>query len=224
MVFVVDEDGIFERRKSGQGENSGNGVFCLDRVSAGTMLPYYGITITDDDDDECECECECDCDCEMQVEIEHEIDHDHENACDDYRTYVIGADYTTARGNRRSADGLSVDGDPRLPEIKELPEYKQLACQVNEAGAHSLPNCLLVSNPAISRADIKRSLAKKVPIPISFIVVIEDLPGGTELLTVYGDEYGERGYPTCKMKRSKNRELADIAYSFVDQLTTHFQQ
>lgn len=210
MAFVVGGDGVFERRKSQQGQDSGNGVFCLDKVSTGTMLPYYGITIIDEDDCGCECECQCECDCEIS---------------DDHRTYVIGADYTTARGNRRSADGLSVDGDPRLPEILELPEYKRLACQVNEAGAHSLPNCLLVSNPAISRADIKRSLATRVPILISFIVVIRDLPRGTELLTVYGDDYGERSYPTCKMKRSKNRELTDIAYSFVDQLTlAHFQQ
>lgn len=192
MVFVVDEDGIFECRKSAL-SGAGNGVFCARKVEAGTILPYYGITVDDDDYED-----------------------------DSKRTYVIAADYTTAYGNQRTAKGLSVDGDPRLPQIRRLDEFQKLACQINEASDDALPNCLLVSNPCISRVDIKRSLVKKVPIPISYIVVIEDLSEGTELLTCYGEDYGKRSYNPCKMSRRKHRELIDRAYTFVDALRANF--
>lgn len=194
MVFIVDEDGIFECRKS-ELKGAGNGVFCSTKVKAGTILPYYGIAISDDVDDGIE---------------------------DGDRTYVISADYTTKYGNLRTVKCLSVDGDPRLPPIRRLEEFKKLACQINEACESSLPNCMLVSNPGISRVDIKRSLLRKAPIPITYIVVTEDLQKDTELLTCYGDAYGERqGYIPCKMSRRKHRELVDRAYTFVDALSTH---
>lgn len=47
---------------------------CVRKVSAGTILPNYDITIKDDDDSE---------------------DDDKTNP-DNYRTYVIAADYPTA--------------------------------------------------------------------------------------------------------------------------------
>lgn len=194
MAFVLDEDGIFECRKSAL-SGAGNGVFCSTKVKAGTILPYYGIAISDDND-----------------ETE-----------DGDRTYVISADYTTIYGNQRTVTGLSVDGDPRLPPIHRLEEFKKLACQTNEASDSSLPNCMLVSDPGISRVDIKRSIVKKAPIPITYIVVTEDLQKDTELLTCYGDAYGERqGYTPCKMSRRKHRELIDRAYTFVDALHANF--
>ena len=192
MVFVVDEDGMFECRKSAL-SGAGNGVFCATTVNAGTLLPYYGITINDDDYED-----------------------------DSKRTYVIAADYTTAYGNQRTAKGLCVDGDPRLPQIRRLEEFQKLACQTNEASDDALPNCLLINNPGISRVDIKRSLVKKVPIPTTYVVVIEDLAEGTELLTCYGEDYGERSYNPCKMSRRKHRELIDRAYTFVDALHPNF--
>ncbi|AAK14454.1 unnamed protein product [Ectocarpus sp. 4 AP-2014] len=192
---IVDKDGIFECRKSKQGENAGSGVFCAHDVKAGTILPYYGITISDD------------------VEV-----HDDIVSSDNYRTYVISADYCTKYGTRRTAKGLSVDGDPRLPRIQKLEKYKKLACQINEASEGCLPNCLLTTNPRISRADINRSLLKKVPIPIAYIVVLESLPNGTELLTFYGKEFGDRAYSSCKMNRRTHRQLADRAYAHVDAL------
>lgn len=196
MVFILNKDGMFECRKSGQGENAGNGVFCVEDVKAGTILPYYGITISDDVDD-----------------------NDETLHNDNYRTYVVSADYTTAYGNQRTVKGFSMDGDPRLPQIQKLEAYKTLACQTNEAGEDSLPNCLLISNPSISRADIKRSLLKQLPIPVTYIVVIEDLPKGTELLTCYGGEYGDRdGYNPCKINRRTFRKLIDSAYKHVDAL------
>ena len=195
MVFVLDKDGVFECRKSDL-NGAGNGVFCSTKVKSGTILPYYGIAISDDNDDD---------------ETE-----------DSGRTYVISADYTTKYGIQRTVEGLSVDGDPRLPQIHWLEEFKKLACQTNEASDSSLPNCMLVSNPGISRVDIKRSLAKKAPIPITYLVVTEDLQKGTELLTCYGDAYGERqGYAPCKMSRRTHRELIDRAYRFVDALSRH---
>lgn len=196
MVFLLKNDGVFECRKSEQGQNAGNGVYCVNDVKAGTILPYYAITISDDD----------------------EIDSDSLNN-DSYRMYVVSADYTTAFGNQRTAKGLSMDGDPRLPQIQKLETYKKLACQTNEAGHGSLPNCLLVSNPSISRADIKRSLLKQVPILVTYVVVIENLPRGTELLTCYGSDYGERGtYSPCEMTRRTYRKLIDRAYEHVDAL------
>lgn len=191
MVFVLDKNGIFECRKSAL-SGAGNGVFCCKNVRVGTILPYYGITIDDDDYQD-----------------------------DSRRTYVIAADYTTAYGNKRTAKGLSVDGDPRLPQIRRLEEFKKLACQINEASNLSLPNCILVSNPGISKADIKRSLVKKVPIPITYIVIIKDLEKGTELLTCYGEDYGERSYSPCKISRRTHRELVDRAYKCVDSLSRH---
>jgi hypothetical protein len=195
MTFLVSDDGMFECRKSEQGENAGNGVFCVNDVKAGTILPYYGITIKDEDDTK-------------------EAKLDKAN----YRTYVIAADYTTKFGNQRTARGLSVDGDPRLPQMKTLETFKTLACRTNEAKKGCLPNCLLACNPNISRADIKRSLLKKIPIPVSYIVVIENLPRGTELLTCYGDEYGEREYDPCKLNRRQSRQLVDKAYRYLDAL------
>jgi len=200
MVFLLNKDGVFKCRKSSI-KGAGNGVFCAKKVKSGTILPYFGITIRDND----------------------ENDEERFNS-DTYRTYVISADYTTKYGNQRTARGLSVDGNPRLPEIKRLETFKKLACQTNEASAGSVPNCLLASNPNISRADIKRSLLKKVPIPVSFIVVIKDLPKGTELLTCYGDEYGERdGYIPCKLSREAYRPMVDCAYKHIDNLTKSSQ-
>lgn len=188
MVYVLDKEGVFECRKSQiEGEGAGNGVFCVTNVRAGTILPYYGTTIKDDDENE-----------------------------EGDRTYVVSADYTTRFGNQRTVKGYSMDGDPTLPEIQKLDEYKKLACRTNEASDGFAPNCLLVGNPAISRADIKRSFVDRSPIPVTFIVTIEDLSKGTELLTCYGDEYGEREYAPCKMRRKRFREMIDIAYKHVD--------
>lgn len=195
--FLVNKDGVFECRKSEQGENAGKGVFCVEDVKAGTILPYYGVTIKDEDDTE-----------------------------KDNRTYVIAADYTTKYGNQRTAEGLSVNGDASLPQMKKLETVKTLACRSNEAKEGCLPNCLLARNPNIAtrnpniaRADIKRSPLKKIPIPVSYIVVIEDLPRGTKLLTCYGDDFGERSgdYP-CKLNRRQNRQLVDKVYKHVDAL------
>lgn len=192
MVYLVNKDGVFERRTSEQGENAGNGVFCVKKVKAGTILPYYGITIKDEDDDN---------------------ENENVSRC---RTYVIAADYTTPFGNQRTVKGYSVDGDPCIPRIATLATFKKLASQINEASDASVPNCLLVSNPGISRADIKHSLAKSLPIPVTYVVTTENLVEGTELLTCYGGDYGERDYTTFKMNKRKYREMIDRAYEFVD--------
>ncbi|CAM9090030.1 unnamed protein product [Ectocarpus sp. 12 AP-2014] len=193
MVYVLDKDGVFECRKS-RVQGAGMGVFCVDSVAAGTILPYYGVTIKDDDDDDRNARC----------------------SQEGYRTYVVSADYTNRSGNQRTVEGYSVDGDPSLPVIEELDGFKKLACRINEASDGFAPNCLLVSNPAISRAEIKRSLVEHSAIPATFIVTIEDLKRGTELFTCYGDEYGERGYRPSKMKRSRLRQMIDKAYEHVD--------
>lgn len=194
MPFVVKRNGIFECRKSSINE-AGNGVFCSKNVKAGTILPYYGVAMKDP-----------------------EADDDGANS---KRTYMMAADYTTAYGRQRTLPNVSVDGDPRLSQIHALEEFKKMACQINEASDSTLPNCLLVSNPRISRVDIKRSLVKQVPIPISYVVVVKTLPKGTELLTLYGDNYGDRDYAPCKISRQTYRKLADRAHKFVDALPRH---
>lgn len=193
MVYVLDKDGVFECRKS-RVQGAGMGVFCVGNVKAGTILPYYGITIKDDDDDDGNVRC----------------------SREDYRTYVVSADYTNRSGNQRTVGGYSVDGDPSLPATQQLDSFKKLACRTNEASDGFAPNCLLVSNPAISRADIRRSFVEHSPMPVTFIVTVEDLKKGTELLTCYGDEYGDRGYTPSKMKRNRFREMIDKAYKHVD--------
>lgn len=209
MVFLLDRDDIFECRKSEQGEGAGVGVFCAQDVKAGTILPYYGITIKDEDEYEDE-------DAEDGQDEQGEENADD----DDYRTYVVSADYTTNFGNQRTLKGYSMDGDPNLPEIQRLEDFKKLACRINEASKYCQPNCLLVSNPAISRDDIKRSFVQTTPIPVTFIVTVEDLPKGTELLTCYGDDYGRRRYTPCKIKRNVFRAMIDRAYNHVDQLAS----
>lgn len=195
MPFVVNRDGIFECRRSSINQ-AGNGVFCSKNVKAGTILPYYGVAIKDPDAD----------------------DDDADSA----RTYMMAADYSTPYGRQRTLPNTSVDGDPRLPQMRGLEEFKKMACQTNEASDFTQPNCLLVSNPRISRVDIKRSLAKKVPILITYVVVVHNLPKGTELFTCYGDDYGERDYAPCKIDTQTYHKLADRAHKFVDALPRHF--
>ena len=196
MVYELDRDGVFECRKSNE-DDAGIGVFCVEKIKAGTILPYYAVAIKDGDEGD---------------------DDGGVYDCAKHRTYVIAADYSTSRGNQRSLRGYSMDGDPTLAEIRNLDEYKKLACRINEATDRSPPNCLLVSNPRISRDDIKRSYFKRKPVPVTLVVTIKDLEKGTELLTCYGDEYGAREYTPCNLKSSSSRKLVRRAYRHLDEL------
>ena len=189
MVFLVDRNGVFKCKQSSL-KGAGNGVFCERKVKAGTILPYYGIVMED---------------CANDAERD--------------RTYVISADYTTSHGNQRTAKGLSVDGNPRLPGLIQLNEFKKLACQTNEASDALFPNCILVSNPAVSLKDIRRSLVRQEPIAISLLVVTDDLAKDVELLTCYGKDYHDRGYSPSKTPRKVMRRMIDRAHYFVDELS-----
>lgn len=194
MAYILDKDGVFEVRKSDQGSDcddvdSGNGVFCNEDVKAGICLPYYGVSFKES------------------------------KATDDMdRTFVIGADYNNSKGNPRTSKTYSIDGNPHIPPVSSLQEYKKLGCQVNEASKGSKVNCLFIVNPFLNKGSFKESFVKQEPIVATLIVLTEDLVAGTELLTAYGSDYGKRDYSVCKMKRKEHDRMVDYAYSFVDSL------
>jgi len=199
MAYILDKDGVFEVRKSGQGTDSdnvdsGNGVFCSEDVKAGTCLPYYGVAFK-----------------ESKATDEME------------RTFVIGADYNNSKGDPRTSKTYSIDGNPHTPPVSSLEEYKKLGCQVNEASKGSKVNCLFIVNPFLEKGTFKESFVKQEPIVATLIVVTEDLVAGTELLTTYGSDYGKRDYSVCKMKRKEHDRMVDYAYSFVDSLCDQYE-
>ena len=189
MSFVIDNEDFFRVEESKQGPNSGNGVFCNKDVKAGTILPYFAVAFKDKDDEDMD------------------------------RTYVMSADYMSKKGNHRTLDGYSLDGNPTIDLLKDIENYKKTAAQINEASFGNLPNCLFVSNPSITRQDIKDSFKNKTAIPIVYVVVTENVLKDSELLTCYGKEYGERTYKPCKMKKRKYQETIDMAYEYVEDLS-----
>lgn len=186
---MLDRDGVFEVRTSNQGEHAGNGVFCVEDVKTGTILPYYAVSFK-----------------------ESRASKDME------RTYVIGGDYNNSKGNPQTSMTYSVDGNPFIEPILSLSEYKKLGCQINEASKGSKVNSIFTLNPFLHKGSFKESFTKQEPIVAALIVVIEDLSAGTELLTMYGSDYSDREYDVCKMKRKEHDRLVEIAYSFTDAL------
>lgn len=189
MSYIIDRDGLFEVRASGQGENSGNGVFCVDDVKAGTMLPYTGVAFK---------------------ESKSPDDMD--------RTYVIGGEYNNSRGNPCTSKTYTVDGNPFLEPVFSLEEYKKIGCQINEASKGSKVNSMFCVNPLLTKESFKESFVSKNPINATLVVITEDLKAGTELLTSYGSGYGKRNYKPSKLKRKEHDAMVDRAYNFVDLL------
>lgn len=187
MAYLLDKDGVFEVRPSLQGESAGNGVFCIGDVKEGTILPYYAQSFK---------------------ESRAPVDMD--------RAYVISSDFNNSRGKPRTSEVYSMDGNPFVEPVKSLEEYKKLGCQINEASEGFSVNCMFVLNPLLERGSFKESLVKNEAIVATFVVVTEDLPPGTELLTSYGREYGKRGYKVSKMKRKHQEIMVDKAYDIVD--------
>lgn len=189
MAYILDRNGIFEVRKSLQGEDAGNGVFCVEDVAAGTILPYFGV-------------------CFKEKGSPGDMD----------RTYVIGGDWNNSKGNPRTSSIYSVDGNPFKGPVGLLDEYKKLGCQINEASKSFKPCCMFVVNPLLKKDSFKQSFASQEPIIATLVVITEDLPAGTELLTSYGSEYGKRPYSVCKLKRKEHDAMVDKAYDIVDSL------
>jgi hypothetical protein len=189
MAYLLDRDGVFEVRKSLQGQDSGNGVFAVEDVKAGTILPYYAVAF-------------------KESRAPGDMD----------RAYVISGDYNNPRGNPRTSGAYSVDGNPFVEPVASLEEYKKLGCQINEASRGSTVNALFTINPFLTKQSFKESLVNQEPIAATLVVVIEDVPAGTELLTMYGDLYSDRGYKVCRLKRKEHDRLVDVAYSFTDKL------
>ena len=187
MPYLLDKDGVFEIRSSIQGDSAGNGVFCIEGVKEGTILPYYA-----------------------QAFKESRAPEDMD------RTYVIAADFNNSRGKPRTSEVYSVDGNPLVEPVKALEEFKKLGCQINEASEGFSVNCMFVINPLLEKGSFKESLVNKAPIVATYVVVTEDLAPGTELLTSYGRDYGKRSYKVSKMKRKHQEIMIDKAYDMVD--------
>jgi len=188
MVFVIENGDLFRVEDSTQGSGSGSGVFCSEDVEPGTILPYYAVAFKEKGSDD--------------------ID----------RTYVMSADYLSAKGNHRTLTGYSMDGNPEIEKMKDVEPYKKMAAQINEASFGNVPNCLFVSNPSITRQEIKDSLINSTAIPITYVVVMDKIQKNTEMVTCYGKDYGDRDYKPCKMKKRKFQETVDMAYEYVESL------
>lgn len=189
MAYILDRDGVFEVRKSLQSDDAGNGVFCVEDVSAGTILPYYGVAFKEKGSPE-----------------------------DMDRTYVIGGDWNNSKGNPRTSRVYSVDGNPLREPVSSLEEYKKLGCQINEATKPSKPSCMFIVNPLLTKDSFKDSFVKQDPVIATLVVITGDLVAGTELLTSYGSDYGKRDYKPCKLKRKEHDAMVDKAYDIVDSL------
>lgn len=172
-----------------QGEESGNGVYAIDDVKAGTILPYSAVAFKES------------------------------NAPEDMdRTYVIGANFYNAKGKACTFKIYSVDGKPFLEPVEPLEEFAKLGCHINEASVGKKINCILCINPSLTIGTFRESFEKQKPFTATYIVITKDLQAGTELLTSYGREYENRGYRVCKMNRKTYEALVDRAYDFIDEL------
>ena len=151
--------------------NGGYGVFCSKNILGGTVLPYFAIG---------------------RKVSEMEDDYD----C----TYCISAEFTDENGKVKSLRNVIMDGNPSLPEIQEHPMFLRMASLTNEATKNP-PNAILLNNPCVTKDDIKNSLIENQPIPVMYLVVPFSLEEGTELFTLYGDDYGKRSYKKWRIKR-----------------------
>ncbi|CAM9889968.1 unnamed protein product, partial [Ectocarpus sp. 6 AP-2014] len=187
MAFILDRDDLFEVRASGQGQGSGNGVFCIKDVKAGTILEYSGMVFKES------------------------------NAPKDMeRTFVVACDYYNSKGKARTSNIYSIDGHPHKEPVVSLEQYKKVGCQINEASRGNNPNCMFTINPLLTKSSFKDAFTNQTIVTATCIVIVEDLPAGTELLTMYGDDYSDRKYKPCKMKRKYHDKMVDKAYSFTD--------
>lgn len=187
MVFILDRDGLFEVKASDQGPDSGNGVFCIDDVKAGTILEYTGVVF-------------------KESKAPKDMD----------RVYTVACEYYNSKGKARTSEIYSIDGNPHKEPIASLEEHKKIGCQINEASRGVNPNCMFTTNPLLTKTSFKDAFANQAVVTATLIVIVEDLSAGTELLTMYGDDYGEREYKPCKMKRKHHELMVDKAYDLVD--------
>lgn len=128
MPYLLDKDGVFEVRTSMQGEDSGNGVFCVGDVIEGTSLPYYATSFRES------------------------------RTPDDMAwTYVIAGDFNNSKENPRTSKTYSMDGHPLVAPVKSLPEHKKLGCQINEASKPSKLNCIFAINLFLTKFLFKES-------------------------------------------------------------------
>ena len=111
-----------------------------------------------------------------------------------------------------------MDGNPTIEKMKDIEPFKKMAAQINEASFGNVPNCLFVSNPSITRHEIKDSLTNNIAIPITYVVIMDKISKDTEMITCYGKDYGDRDYKPCKMKKRKYQETVDMAYEYVENL------
>lgn len=189
MVYLLDRDGLFEVKASGQGPDAGNGVFCVEDVKAGTIIEYTGAVFKES------------------------------RALDDMdRVYTVACDYYNSKGKPRTSEIYSIDGNPYKEPVASLEEYKKIGCQINEASRGGIPNCMFTVNPFLNKNSFKEAFTNQAVVTATLIVIVDDLSAGTELLTMYGDYYGDRGYKPCKMKRKYQDIMIDKAYSFTDSL------
>lgn len=187
MAYLLDRDDMFEVRASGQGPDSGKGVFCKEDVKAGTIIEYTGIVFK-----------------------ESKAPKDME------RTFIIAADYYTSKGKARTSATYSIDGHPHKEPVVSQEERKKIGCQINEASRGGSPNCMFTINPFLTRESFVDAFNNRTIVTATWVVIVEDLPSGTELLTLYGSGYGDRKYKHCKLKRKCHDLMVDKAYGFTD--------
>jgi hypothetical protein len=84
-------------------------------------------------------------------------------------------------------DDICLNGDPDLPEMKNIDKAWLFAARINEAPLGREINCELRANVQITEDHITKSWLEHVIIVSSYAVVTKTLINGQELLTHYGN-------------------------------------
>lgn len=169
---------------------AGLGVICKRDLEAGTILPYYAVLAKRS---------------EMNP------------ATDD--AFLMSVVYTNKHGQKKNLNGVVADGNPTKSALRKLPRNFRAASYVNEA-SESPPNCVFVTNPAISKRDLAKAYQNEIPVPVTLLVVPRFISKGSELFTMYGDQYN-RDYRLWRDKNGYNDELISLGHEIVQKNVGH---
>lgn len=97
---------------------------------------------------------------------------------------VVGED-----GEMEELEGLVIDGDP-----VHLPEPLQIASRINEASTEAEHNVIFRPLTDATEDHFIEMHAAQKPVAACLCVLTRNVAKGEELLTSYGNEYGEREY------------------------------
>ncbi|AAR26971.1 FirrV-1-J1 [Feldmannia irregularis virus a] len=184
-LYMIEREDVSIRESRIPG--AGVGVVTKRALEAGTVLPYYVVI-------------------RKMSAIDEDVDD----------TYFMSVTYTNSKdGREKCLTNMVGDGNPQLKVLKKQPRNYRTAPYVNEASGNTPPNCILVTNPALSKKDISKAYRRETPVLSSLLVVPHPIPAGTELLTLYGDSYS-RDYAPWSGSKKERALLVDLAHDIID--------